>query len=89
MGLKYEPNLVKKNKKTPELKNIYAYSDRTKALEGVFTCDPIFTREKSILLFDDLFRSGATITTITKALYEVGLAKDVYALTITKTRSNR
>jgi competence protein ComFC len=43
---------------------------------------------KCLLLFDDLFRSGATMNAITQSLYEHGAA-DVFALTITQTRSNR
>jgi len=40
-------------------------------------------------LFDDLYRSGATMDAITTALYEQGKAADVFALTITRTRSFR
>ena len=41
------------------------------------------------LLFDDLFRSGATMNSITVALYEQGHASEVFALTPTRTRSKR
>lgn len=37
--------------------------------------------------FDDLFRSGATMNSITVALHEQGHASDVFALTLTRTRS--
>lgn len=40
-----------------------------------------------ILLFDDLYRSGATMNAITEVLYDEGYADDIYALTITRTRS--
>ena len=38
-------------------------------------------------MFDDLFRSGATMNSITVTLYEQGHASDVFALTLTRTRS--
>jgi competence protein ComFC len=44
---------------------------------------------QGILLFDDLYRSGATMDAITAELYESGKAMDVFALTITRTRSNQ
>lgn len=42
---------------------------------------------RRILLFDDLFRSGATMNAITAALYDQGGAAEVFALTITRTRN--
>lgn len=42
-----------------------------------------------MLLFDDLFRSGATMNSITAALYDDGKVADVFALTVTRTRSHR
>ena len=41
------------------------------------------------LLFDDLYRSGATMNEITTTLYDQGSAADVFVLTITRTRSNQ
>lgn len=42
---------------------------------------------RKVLLFDDLFRSGATMNSITAALLEKGQASEVFALTLTRTRS--
>ena len=44
---------------------------------------------RKVLLFDDLFRSGATMNAITSALYDQGQAREVYALTLTRTRSKQ
>ncbi len=41
------------------------------------------TAGKNILLFDDLFGSGATVSHITEALKEKGDAAAVYLLTLT------
>lgn len=77
-----------KVKITPELKGIHDYVARAKILKDAFSVDKKKTHEKVILLLDDLYRSGATMNVIAKALREEGSAKKVYALTITKTRSN-
>lgn len=78
---------VTKTRETSQLKNIFDLDERLKALEGVHAVDPAVARGRRILLFDDLFRSGATMNAVTAALYEQGKAAEVYALTITRTRS--
>jgi competence protein ComFC len=80
---------VTKARETPQLKNIFDLDERLKALDGVHTVDAAAAQGRTILLFDDLYRSGATMNAITSALYEQGKAADVFALTITKTRSFR
>ena len=44
---------------------------------------------KTVLLIDDLYRSGSTLRIATRLLYEEGNAEAVSVLTMTKTRSNR
>ena len=44
---------------------------------------------RSILLVDDVYRSGATVRAVTDLLYNQAKVKSVYVLTMTKTRSNR
>ena len=80
---------VTKTRDTPQLKNIFDLDARLKALDGVHTVDAAATQGRRVLLFDDLYRSGATMDAITTALYEQGKAADVFALTITRTRSFR
>jgi competence protein ComFC len=79
---------VIKAKETPQLKNIYDLDERTKALNGAFKVDPSIAG-KRVLLFDDLYRSGATMNAITETLVDDGKAADVMAFVITKTRSNQ
>ncbi len=74
-------------KDIPELKNVYGYDERLRLLQGVHVIRSSSVEGKRILLFDDLFRSGATMNTLTAALYDRGLAADVFALVITRTRS--
>jgi len=78
---------VKKIKDTPELKNIYDYAERLKLLESAFAIGTPSVGNKNILLLDDLYRSGATLNAITHVLFEQGMAKNVYVLALTKTRS--
>lgn len=80
---------VTKTRDTPQLKNIFDLDARLAALEGAHAVDPGMTRGRKILLFDDLFRSGATMSAIATALYEQGGAAEVFALTMTRTRSHQ
>lgn len=78
---------VWKIRETPQLKNALEYDQRWRLLDGAFEVDPGLVAGKTLLLFDDLYRSGATMNAITSALYDKGSAKDIFALTITRTRS--
>jgi competence protein ComFC len=80
---------VTKIKKTEQLKDIYDYDERMRTLEGAFSADPSLLSEQRVLLFDDLCRSGATMSSVATALREQGKAMEVYALTLTRTRVNR
>ena len=77
-----------RSRDVPQLKNVLDSDERTKLLEDVHAVAANLSRGKHILLFDDLFRSGATLNAITSELYERGEAASVYVLTLTKTRSN-
>jgi len=77
-----------KVKQTPQLKDVFNFKERVAALEGAFTVEKAKIQGKSVLLFDDLFRSGATMNTITECLTKDGGAEVVYALTLTRTRSS-
>jgi competence protein ComFC len=81
-------SLIKK-KATKELKDIVNPETRKEILKDAFSIDTKLVVGKNILLVDDLFRSGATLQTITEVLYNEGKAKKVYVITATKTRSNR
>jgi competence protein ComFC len=76
-----------KTKSTPELKNEFDYQRRQDLLQEAFSMRNRELKEKDVLLFDDLFRSGATLNAITRVLYDFGMANKVYVLALTKTRS--
>lgn len=77
---------ITKRKISAEIKNIYEYDKRVQLLTGAYSIDEAAVRDLSILLFDDLYRSGATLNVLAGDLYDKGGASDVYALTITRTR---
>lgn len=79
---------VSRIRDVPQLKNVYDLDERARLLEGLHKIDQSVTG-KRVLLFDDLYRSGATMNAITADLYEIGKVADVYALAITRTRSNQ
>jgi predicted amidophosphoribosyltransferase len=72
-----------------QLKGVIDRDKRKELLAGLYAVDAKHTEGKGILLFDDLFRSGATMNAITELLMGEGKAASVRALTITRTRSNQ
>jgi predicted amidophosphoribosyltransferase len=72
-----------KVKQTPQLKDISEYDKRAEALKDAFTVAPELTTGKSLLLFDDLYGSGATVGHIVEVLKNQGHAKAVYLLALT------
>ncbi len=87
IGIPVDPAGVVRVKEMPELKNVYAYDERLRLLEGAHRVEASVVRGQTVLLFDDLYRSGATMNAIIGALYDEGAVADVYALALTRTRS--
>jgi len=81
-------DILRKREEQPELKRVFDYHDRVEILKDNFVIADRFglIKEKQILLFDDLFRSGATLNAATEAIYEKGKAHKVYVLALTRTR---
>ena len=87
LGIPVRSDAITRVKDLPELKNVYDYDARIRLLAGAHNVDASVVAGQSVLLFDDLYRSGATMNAITQALYEVERAAEVFALAITRTRS--
>ena len=79
-------NSIKKIKKTLELKGITDLAKRLEILADAFEIDCSEIEGKVVLLFDDLYRSGASLNAITTALSKAGVTQ-VKVLTLTRTRS--
>jgi predicted amidophosphoribosyltransferase len=80
---------VWKVRETSQLKNVFDFDERSRLLDGAFEIDRSVANGKTVLLFDDLYRSGATLNAVNSLLYDRGGAKDVLALALTRTRSLR
>ncbi len=88
LGVPVLDNCVSKTKQTPQLKDVYNYEERRKLLEGAFTVNRDQSAGKSLLLFDDLYRSGATMNAVARELAKTGEAKEIVVLALTHTRSS-
>jgi len=88
-GIKLCTDCVVKIRETPELKNIYEFEERMELLKDAYAVAKNEIEGRNILLLDDLYRSGATLNTITSVLKNEGKAKEIYVLTLTMTRGKR
>ena len=79
---------IRKAKQIPELKNVYDAEERKRLLKGAFEANADVINGQDILLVDDLYRSGATMSAITEGLLASG-ASNVYAFAFTQTRTKK
>ena len=83
-------NVLEKHNASAELKNIEEKEERLILLRKHMKFkNTVEIEGKNILLIDDLYRSGATLTVATEILYKYGKVKNVFVLTMTKTRTKR
>lgn len=73
---------------TEELKGVDEPERRQDLVRGLYRINGDATKGRNVLLFDDLYRSGTTLTAVTEVLLGTGEASSVRVLTVTKTRSN-
>jgi len=73
-------------KSTAQLKDVFDFQKRAQLLADAFSVDKEKTKGRRLLLFDDLYRSGATASAIARLLIGQGDASAVYLLTLTRTR---
>lgn len=74
---------VLKKFSTLESKNMDRYN---KVLEGTIMAMKKATRPHNILLVDDLYSTGSTLSECTRILKQDPMLKKIYVLTMTKTR---
>ena len=86
LGIPVCDGCVRKVKSTAQLKDVFDFAKRTEILDGAFAVDVAKTTGKQLLLLDDLYRSGATVSAITRLLLTTGAAGAVHLLTLTQTR---
>lgn len=85
LKLPHEENLIEKTTHTDQMKNI-AVEKRSSKLKDVFTVSKQDFSYNNILLFDDLFQSGATANECVKAIKSQKDNTKVFLITMTKTR---
>jgi predicted amidophosphoribosyltransferase len=86
LGVPMCEGCVTKVKGTAQLKDVFDYTKRSEILKDAFAVDTKKTEGKRLLLLDDLYRSGATVSAIAQLLTSQGAARAVYLLTLTQTR---
>lgn len=86
LGKPVEERAIEKTRPTEELKGLSDIEVRREALAGAFRGSARTVQGRSILLVDDLYRSGSTANAVTLALLGAG-AERVYFLACTRTRS--
>jgi predicted amidophosphoribosyltransferase len=87
LGAAYDPGSLRKVKETPELKSVEEMAEREAALAGAFDVQGESLRGKRVLLFDDLYRSGASMREAARTLRQKGGLMGLTALALTRTRS--
>ena len=78
-----------KAKQTIPLKNLSDTESKREQLRGAFAVRSQDLKNRCVLLVDDLYDSGTTLTEATKVLYEQGSVQHVLVLTLTRTRTGR
>lgn len=78
-----------KVKETRPLKNLEEGENRREQLHGAFVIQSTPKKYRCVLLFDDIYRSGETLTEITDVLHKQGNTSHVLVLTLTQTRTKR
>ena len=89
LGIPHDLEYLIKTRPTDQLKEVTDQSEREKIISGAFNVADLRYKNRKILLFDDLYRSGTTLNEITNVLYNEGQVQNVYVVTLTKTRVNR
>jgi predicted amidophosphoribosyltransferase len=82
-GIPLVGGCISKVKATPQIKDVLEYDKRVEALKDAFAVTSDEVKGKNVLLFDDLYGSGATTGHIVNVLKEKGGANAVYLLTLT------
>jgi len=81
--------LLKRKKNVPPVKYMEDRNERFESVRGLFSLKSRGLAGRNILIFDDLYRSGATLGEAVATLKTDGEAGEIFVLTVTRTRVNR
>jgi competence protein ComFC len=85
LGIAVDTKSVSKTTSTLQMKDIGDYSARVVALESTIQVEGDLDG-KRVLLMDDLFQSGASMNVVARAIKDLGHARTVYVIALTRTR---
>lgn len=88
LNLPVYTNYLIKVTPTRDLKNV-PDSEKPAELRGTFAVESYELQPKVVLLIDDIYDSGATLTELTDVLHKRGGVRRVLVLTFTQTRKKR
>lgn len=88
LNLPVYTNYLIKVTPTRDLKNV-PDSEKPAELQGTFDVESYQLQQKVVLLIDDIYDSGATLTELTDVLHKRGGVSRVLVLTFTQTRKKR
>lgn len=86
IGIPCEPGALMKQRETKQQVGLDA-NERRQNLTGAFAAEPIFIRNKRILLIDDVMTTGSTFAECSAVLLDAG-AKSVNCLSVATTSVN-
>ena len=89
LNVRVRTDYLIKTKQTIPLKNISDIASKREQLRGAFAVQSQDLKNRCVLLIDDLYDSGTTLTEAAKVLYEQGGVQHVLVLTLTRTRTDR
>ena len=82
-------NYLTKVKRIKSLKSLPDIESKRSEIQEAFVVQSQDLQERCVLLFDDLYDSGTTLTEAADVLYEQGRVRHVLALTLTQTRTGK
>jgi competence protein ComFC len=85
LSVRVPTDYLTKVKQTTPLKNLPDVASKREQLRGVFVVQSQDLKDQCVLLIDDLYDSGTTLTEVTRVLYEQGAVRHVLVLTLTRT----
>ncbi len=90
LNLPVRTDYLTKTRQTIQHKSLTDVQRKRKNIQGAFVVHQTQEyRDCRVMLFDDLYDSGSTLTEVTKVLYDQGGVKSVFVLTLTRTRSRK
>lgn len=87
LGVRYDQNSLVKVKETLEIKSVEDLDARRDALADAFVVEGDSLAGRAVLLFDDLYRSGASMSAAARVLRAQGRASYIVAMALTRTRN--